>query len=278
MVAALSHDLGHFGVNNQYLMETAHELSIRYNDRSPLENMHCSELFKIFTDPSANVFSTLEKDAYKETRKAVIEAILHTDVTLHNEMVKELSIVYQMHHESQPTPRSRSCSKVNCTIPSPRKETTSIPPDILAQHQHTQLLMNAFLHTADVGNPMKPWEFCFTLANLCVDEFFEQGDLEKEAGIPVQMLNDRDKVSRPNSQVGFIEFIICPLAERMVSLFPVLDDLTENLGSNICRWAEIWVQETNPDDEVAAKTRGRAQKVNARCKAVTNQTISEKAR
>ena len=28
----------------------------------------------------------------------------------------------------------------------------------------------------------------------------QQGDMEKEKGIPVQMLNDRDKVNRPNSQ------------------------------------------------------------------------------
>lgn len=33
---------------------------------------------------------------------------------------------------------------------------------------------------------------------------FLQGDMEKERGIPVQMLNDREKVNRPNSQVGMM--------------------------------------------------------------------------
>lgn len=28
--------------------------------------------------------------------------------------------------------------------------------------------------------------------------------MEKERGIPVQMLNDREKVNRPNSQVGMM--------------------------------------------------------------------------
>ena len=52
---------------------------------------------------------------------------------------------------------------------------------------------------------------CSKWASVVLDEFFLQGDKEKELGIPVQMLNDRDKVNRPFSQIGFIEFIVSPL-------------------------------------------------------------------
>jgi len=262
LIAGLSHDLGHFGVNNQYLVETSHELSIRYNDRSPLENMHCSELFRILTKPEANVFEQLEKDLYKEMRKALIEAILHTDITFHNGMVKDLSILFQMNSgecDRQDTPRE---------FGSQGTEPTTVAVTILAEPQYTQLMLNAFLHTADVGNPMKPWELTLQMANLCIDEFFAQGDLEKAAGIPVQMLNDRDKVNRPTSQVGFVEFVIAPLCVSMVQLFPVLDDLAENLGENIKHWAELWVEQTNPDEEAAAKTRSRAEKVATKCQAL----------
>ena len=37
-----------------------------------------------------------------------------------------------------------------------------------------------------------------------LEEFFIQGDKEKELCIPVQMLDDRDKVNRAFSQIGFI--------------------------------------------------------------------------
>merc|ERR1719498_1290705 len=124
-----------------------------------------------------------------------------------------------------------------------------------------QLAINCLLHGADVGNPMKPWEFAHRLATLCVDEFFAQGDMEKAAGIPVQMLNDRDKVNRPNSQIGFIEFVIAPMAEGMVHIFPALDGLAENLGANIENWFEVWVEQTNPAAEVKAKTQARVAKV-----------------
>ena len=47
LIAALAHDVAHPGVNNPFLVDTGHELALRYNDKSPLENMHCSRLFSI---------------------------------------------------------------------------------------------------------------------------------------------------------------------------------------------------------------------------------------
>merc|ERR1719181_1960539 len=100
--------------------------------------------------------------------------------------------------------------------------------------------------TFSVFLPTKPWELCERIAYLCIEEFFAQGDLEKAAGIPVQMLNDRDKVNRPNSQIGFIEFMIAPMVEGIVHIFPTLDGLAENLGINIKRWCELWDELAQP--------------------------------
>jgi len=249
MVASIAHDLGHLGVNNQYLIETSHELALKYNDRSPLENMHCASMFQVISDPEANVFGMVERDLYKEIRKGIINAILHTDVTKHNEMMKELSLLYQMNSEA--------FDESGCT-----------PAVIEVLQGNMQLAINAMLHGADVGNPMKPWALAQTLAHLCVDEFFAQGDLEKAAGIPVQMLNDREKVNRPNSQLGFIEFVIAPLAEAIVHLFPQLGGLATNLGENVQHWMDVWVEEVHPNEEVLAKMQSRVTKVIGRCNAV----------
>lgn len=245
LIAAIAHDVGHLGVNNQYLVETTHDLAVRYNDRSPLENMHCAKLFQIASDPEANIFAQLEKDIYKEIRKGMITSILHTDVTKHNEMIKEMSMIYQMNSEAfdslEPTPA------------------------ITQSAATTQLVANALLHGSDVGNPMKPWELCQRIAHLILDEFFAQGDLEKAAGIPVQMLNDRDKVNRPNSQLGFIEFVIAPMVVCMVNMFPQLDSLAMYLGQNIQHWFIAWEEEFSPSPDAIAKVKVRVQKVAAQC-------------
>ena len=51
LVAALSHDVGHPGVNNIFLVKAKDELALRHNDKSPLENMHCSLIYEILGKP-----------------------------------------------------------------------------------------------------------------------------------------------------------------------------------------------------------------------------------
>jgi hypothetical protein len=48
LVAAVGHDVGHLGVNNAFLIKTRHDLAMVHNDKSPLENMHCSVLYEMF--------------------------------------------------------------------------------------------------------------------------------------------------------------------------------------------------------------------------------------
>merc|ERR1719247_2734872 len=99
LISAVAHDLGHPGVNNGFLSEVGHELALQYNDRSPLENMHCAKLYTVAKDRANNVFLGLSQEQYREVRKHLIEIILHTDMMVHNAMVKSLQIMFQMNVE-----------------------------------------------------------------------------------------------------------------------------------------------------------------------------------
>merc|ERR1711977_387634 len=90
LVSAVAHDIGHPGVNNPFLIEASHELALRYNDKSPLENMHCSKLFTLCANADSNIFASMARDQYREIRRHCIEMILHTDMVQHFAMVKEL--------------------------------------------------------------------------------------------------------------------------------------------------------------------------------------------
>jgi hypothetical protein len=48
-----------------------------------------------------------------------------------------------------------------------------------------------------------------------VEEFACQGDLEKQLGIPVSPLNDRDKLILEDSQIGFIRFVAMGLFQQV---------------------------------------------------------------
>ena len=49
--AALVHDYDHKGLNNDFLIRTAHPLAITYSDQSPLENHHIAAATRVFLEP-----------------------------------------------------------------------------------------------------------------------------------------------------------------------------------------------------------------------------------
>eukprot|EP00931_Biecheleriopsis_adriatica_P087870 TRINITY_DN62280_c0_g1_i1.p1 TRINITY_DN62280_c0_g1~~TRINITY_DN62280_c0_g1_i1.p1 ORF type:complete len:876 (-),score=193.68 TRINITY_DN62280_c0_g1_i1:167-2794(-) len=247
MVAALCHDVGHAGKTNPFLVEIGDELALRYNDKSPLENMHCAKLFSICSQEETDVFKQMDKETKKQARRVCIAAILHTDNVNHFEMVREISKIYEM--------ASDIC------------DTQARLGDDFSQHYLEQVLqknsiqwLELFLHFADVSNPLKPFNVCLKWAWRVLDEFFDQGDEEKRLGIPVGMLNDREKINRPGSQHGFINFLVAPLVAGTVKLFPVLHPVYTQMASNLGQWKEIWIEEAKPSEEEIAKKDADVQK------------------
>ncbi|KAF3695176.1 High affinity cGMP-specific 3',5'-cyclic phosphodiesterase 9A [Channa argus] len=55
---------------------------------------------------------------------------------------------------------------------------------------------------------------------LCISP---QSDVEKLEGLPVTPFMDRDKVTKPSSQTGFIRFVLLPLFIELANLFPCLE-------------------------------------------------------
>ncbi len=71
-IAALCHDVGHPGVNNQYLINLRDKLAIRYNDKSVLENMHAALTFTLAEKKECNIIGNIALEDYKIFRKTII--------------------------------------------------------------------------------------------------------------------------------------------------------------------------------------------------------------
>lgn len=67
-ITAAIHDFAHPGLNNNFLINSGHELAITYNDRSVLENMHVAEAFRRFEDDSMNFWDMMSKEEFKNFR------------------------------------------------------------------------------------------------------------------------------------------------------------------------------------------------------------------
>jgi len=248
LISALAHDIGHPGRTTPFLVETRHELAVRYNDSSPLENMHCARLFQITGHDETNIFSRLEKDAYKQARKVCITSILHTDNAQHFEMVKCIKKVYELYMDI-----------CDAQTADPEALAPSYVDEVLCKD--TAIWHKLILHLSDVATPLKPFPISRAWATRVQDEFFSQGDEEKYLGIPVGMLNDRDKVSRSSAEHGFINFLVAPLVFPTIEVFPPLLHLAVQMGHNMQEWRNLWVQDTAPSSEDVKKRDGDISKI-----------------
>jgi len=254
--SAVCHDIGHPGVNNDFLVQTSHELAIRYNDTSPLENMHCACLFEIVNNPRAAIFATLSRERYKEVRAMCVEAILHTDNVHHMPMVRQLQMFGEVNSEMLEQARDLYHVRAASVAEDPDNQKENVagwPPRELTEQmwepESRRMLRNVLLHLADINNTVKPFDLSKEWAWRVLEEFFAQGDLEKQNDLPLMPLNDRAKTNRPFSQISFIEFFAAPFIFASVRILAPLEALVEELLTNASVWMQEWITDANPPEE-----------------------------
>lgn len=241
LMCAAAHDIGHPGFSNEFLVQTRHELALRYNDSAPLENMHTARLFEILRDEDCDILGDLDEATRKDIRKMSIEAILHTDNSCHFNEVKALQMIHEVHDEEFK-------NTVSTYIPGDDQSEWPVQEivEIFGEKETHDTIRNVLLHFADISNSMKPFTISRLWADLVLEEFFFQGDKMKELGLPVPALNDRQKTSRPTSQIGFIEFIVSPLVFTIVKIVPPLAFAEQAMMGTVKYWFEQWASSASP--------------------------------
>jgi hypothetical protein len=63
------------------------------------------------------------------------------------------------------------------------------------------------LHCADISHPGKPWTIHYSWTEYLMEEYFTQGQREKELGLPCSPLCDRDNTLVAESQIGLYLFV-----------------------------------------------------------------------
>ena len=113
-------------------------------------------------------------------------------------------------------------------------------------------MLELALHACDVSNSVKSFDVVRKWTYLLFEEFFHQGDLEKEAGLPISMLCDRTTVNVVKSQPGFLSFIPLPCFAKLSDISPAIQECVQALKTTSENWKEY--TETDEDKNVYVKS------------------------
>ncbi|CDH50397.1 3-cyclic-nucleotide phosphodiesterase rega [Lichtheimia corymbifera JMRC:FSU:9682] len=212
LIAALGHDAAHPGVNNMFMVNSATPLALLYNDRSVLESFHSMTLFQILKKHGIDQCLKSASE-YQDFRKTVVATILATDMSLHNDYVSRIK---------------EQAIRL--------KDVRSLDP--AAQEEERILLCSALIKCADISNVTRPFRRAIKWAELLAQEFACQGDLERQLGMPVQPMNDRDKMVLEDMQIGFIRFVAMNLFQSVADVTHEISFTVETMEENLKRWED----------------------------------------
>jgi len=241
-IAAAIHDMGHDGVNNMFHQKTRSILSLRYNDRSPLESMHVALAFETMkAQQECNWFELITRayvneggakdgakavDLQHYVRAGIISMVLATDNTKHDHLIADLGDVLAEYEKTQQPLDQAGSPNMRSPLSLGQKD---------AAHQK---IPEVVLHAADISNPARPEPIMLYWTRRVLTEFWAQGDEEKRLGLEISPLCDRSTgiSTVPQGQIGFASFVVRPLFQQLARLIPEVEIALEQLEKN----GEYW--------------------------------------
>lgn len=174
---------------------------------SVMERHHFEHCIMILSTKGTDILSNLSSEQYEKVIKLLEHAILATD----------LAVYFKQ-----------------------RPQFFSLVDDSSANwgSERDKELIRAMMMTAcDVSAITKPWKIQKKVAGLIANEFFEQGDKEKELKItPIDMMNRDKKDMFPSLQVSFIDGVCMPVYEAFSKFNRKLTPLLKGCAANREEW------------------------------------------
>ncbi|XP_044076152.1 cAMP-specific 3',5'-cyclic phosphodiesterase 4C isoform X3 [Siniperca chuatsi] len=237
LFASAIHDVDHPGVSNQFLINTNSELALMYNDSSVLENHHLAVGFKLLQEDNCDIFQNLSKKQRQSLRKIVIDMVLATDMSKHMNLLADLKTMVET------------------------KKVTSLGVLLLDNYSDRIQVLQNMVHCADLSNPTKPLELYRQWTDRIMVEFFTQGDRERDKGMEISPMCDKQNASIEKNQVGFIDYIVHPLWETWADLVhPDAQEILDTLEDNR-EWYQSMIPHSpspNPENQEDGALAGEA--------------------
>ncbi|GLI71323.1 hypothetical protein VaNZ11_016483 [Volvox africanus] len=248
-LAALVHDYEHGGLTNDYLINSSDLLALRYNDRAPLENHHLAASFTLLKKPEYAFMSHLPKADMDRLRKMVIELVLATDMKQHFAIMSHFTTVHRLGAANSVTPSllsgterrrsSSNASSMNSLVHGGSGCPVEIDKIVIPLDENERILsLQMALKCSDLGHVSASLPVHCRWVQLLEEEFFRQGDMEKQHSLPVSPLFDRCKPGITKSQIGFFDIVVIPLLNCFSRVFSNTKPLLTYTMRNYKYWGE----------------------------------------
>jgi hypothetical protein len=216
VTAAICHDTNHQGLNNVYNIKAETPLGILFKDQAFMEMHHITQAIPVLNLEKVSLFHCFNYEELRKVWTLFIRVILSTDMAKHFELVK-------------------------------RAQTAVDEGSFdLSNEEYRLLGLQLIMKIGDISNVSRPFELADRWCDILNEEFFHQGDLEKQSGIGLTSpLNDRETSNKPKSQIGFYNFICLPLYTVVAKLYTPLQVQVDQVKTNLERWKAI-VAAANP--------------------------------
>lgn len=174
--------------------------------------MHSALTYELLNDHE--VLNHLSRDQWNTMRRVITELILATDMMRHFKLMKKFTERY-----------------ANRALP-------------MGAFDDKLMLYKMCMKCADLGHAGKTEELHNKWSLKVVEEFFHQGDMEREQGLPISMFCDRQNVDLSSSQSDFICKIVKPLFQA-VNVVVRSSDIESVIIMQLDANVEFWKKRTS---------------------------------
>jgi|AntAceMinimDraft_1070359.scaffolds.fasta_scaffold31940_1 cAMP-specific phosphodiesterase 4 len=260
VVAAAAHDVGHPGLNNAFLISTESNEAQRWNEVSVNENGHLYTVLGLLQRHKVlESFTPADKQSFKAMLRRLV---LHTDMEKHSQLITDFVAMATETIAATATAAAEGASDTEVDhgdasskgngdaevesaggvapllghggvarkaksvtmmglIRGPSAENLGAPP--VRDWVDPGLALCYVLHCADISNPARPFALAHRWGEKITEEFYKQGDKERELGIRVLAFYDR-RLAKPGTvaanQGNFIDFVCTPTFEALTTMLP----------------------------------------------------------
>lgn len=228
VVASFCHDIDHRGTNNAFLIRAAAPLAILYNT-STLENHHYDTCLRISSMDGNNIFEGFTDEQFSFICEIMKHAILATDLALYFQRRNTFKSLL----ENDPKDRDYTVE------------------------DNKKLLMSMMMTACDLSSITKPWEVQKLMAVNVTNEFYDQGDQERQlfGTEPIAMMDRKKQGDLPKMQIGFIDGVCSMVYEMMADFCNGYAPLRDGMRANREHWTDV-AKEQGLDLTPAAKKGG----------------------